>query len=149
MKLISDALELLTAQHDEIASLLTALPTMTGERRALGLGELADKLMTHLAAEEELFYPALGGEVSTRPAAEWSAEHEAIAVTVSALLGLDASSSDTGVLLDTLGSLFEGHVRAQEDALFVTVAEAISAAELTALGSELGAWSESSRCIAA
>ena len=94
------------------------------------------------------YLPALGGEVSTRPAAEQRAEHERLTGAVAALLGMDPSSPAVATRLTELATLFEGHVRAQ-DALFVTVAEAVPAAELTALGADLDAWSESSRCIAA
>src|SRR3569833_1614601 len=51
MKEIADALELLTAQHDDITTLLADLPDLDGARFALGLGALADKIATHLAAE--------------------------------------------------------------------------------------------------
>lgn len=149
MKRISDALELLTAQHDELVALLAQIPPLTGERRGLALGELADKLTTHLAAEQELFYPALGGEVTTPPADEWRAEHERLTEAVGELLGLDAASPAVAPLFASLSALFADHVRAQEDGLFVTVAEAVPAAELTALGTELDEWSERARCIAA
>ena len=54
MKEIADALELLTAQHDDITTLLADLPDLEGERFALALGALADKIATHLVAEDEL-----------------------------------------------------------------------------------------------
>src|SRR3569833_2507406 len=54
MKEIADALELLLAQHVDITTLLADLPDLDGERFALGLGALADKIATHLVAEAEL-----------------------------------------------------------------------------------------------
>jgi hypothetical protein len=141
MNRISDALELLTAQHEEIERLLGELTTAGPDARLFG--ELADKLTTHLSAEQELFYPSIAGAVP--PPAELIAQHARIKRVVADLLWRELD--DDGLAL--LRTLFSHHIREQEGGLFMAVAEAMPAAALCGVGEQLRAWSERSLCIAA
>lgn len=134
MTRITDALELLTAQHDELVELVA-----TAQRDPRVLGELADKLSSHLVAEAELLYPQLA-------AATQDAEHEAL---MNALADVLASPPATlNARLVRLGELLELHV-AREDELYIAMSEMLPDAVFAELGAQLLAWNERSLCIAA
>jgi hypothetical protein len=144
-----DALELLTSQHDEIEALLMRLPTVDGERRALALGALADKLCTHLAAEQELLYPYFAASTRALGSHEPADEDELVKLALANLLALDLDSDELAARLSALHDLLESHSRWQEDQLFVELAETVPPEMLSGLGAQLLEWSEGSLCIAA
>lgn len=144
MQRISDALELLTAQHDEIEMLLTEIADAANlDRRTRAITELADRVTVHLAAEQVLFYPAVSTVMSREVHAELLAEHCEIKRVLADLLWLDGDDTRLERKLFALKSLFDCHATWQERDLFETVAESISAAELTALGTEITDWVDS------
>jgi hypothetical protein len=155
MNRISDALELLTAQHDELDVLVCDLETLPAEHRAIALGELADKVTTHLAAEQELFYPSIVASVASsdeamaQPIEQMISEHEQITLAVLALLQPEVNPDVTKARIATLAALLDHHRTSQDDGLFVAIAERLSNDALEGLGLQLRAWSESSLCIAA
>jgi hypothetical protein len=142
-----DALELLTAQHEELGELFRAVSSAPPERRALALGRFADRLMTHLAAEQELLYPTVDASLNKSYLTALAGEHDAFRQRVVAALSLDVSSDELDHAIEELGLLLAQHVRSQDEALFVTVAEAIPLERLTALAVDVHAWSTQSLCI--
>lgn len=139
MTRISDALELLTAQHDELEQLVAELIAAHGDPRILV--ELADKLTTHLAAETELFYPSV---VAVAPVEE----HAELKAVVADLMLRPLDDPERDALVERLRLLVELHV-AREDELFCAIAELMPTATLVGIGDQLQAWSDRSRCIAA
>jgi hypothetical protein len=144
-----DALELLTAQHDELGAIIEHVTSIDGERRAIVIGELADKLCAHLAAEQEVLYPSIAVVTHSFDGREPTAEHESVKQALANVLGADIDSADLIPRLHALHELLESHSRWQEDTLFVELAETIPIELLGALGAQLLAWSESSRCVTA
>ncbi|HEY5925036.1 MAG TPA: hemerythrin domain-containing protein [Kofleriaceae bacterium] len=127
---ISDALELLTAQHEQIEDLYEQVRQIGDEAAFV---ELTDKLHTHLALEQELFYPALGPQLPRAVLDELLAEHAAIKQLLGDLQWLYPREAAFRVKLASLGELLAGHSAWQEDELFTKTAETMSQDALAAL----------------
>ena len=134
MNQIRDALELLTAQHEELDELCERI---SRTRDAAAFDELADKLPTHLALEQELFYPVVKQHMPGDVHAELLAEHLAIKRLLAQLVWCGVEDEDFDTLFAQLGELLLGHAAYQEDHLFTTVAEAMPADRLAALCDQL------------
>src|SRR6476661_2035292 len=90
MNRIVDALELLTAQHDEIDTLISELATSTNpSARNETINLLVEKLTLHLALEQELFYPAVASALSAEVREELRAEHTEIKRILADMLWLE------------------------------------------------------------
>ena len=137
MREISDALELLTAQH-ELIEFLVVQVQQTYDQDAFD--ELADKLVAHLALEQELFYPAIAGCVSDEVQRELLAEHVAIKHVLAELVWLGVGDCDFGCKLHELSYLLDGHCGYQEDELFEHVAEQMPTEQLVSLGTQLSSF---------
>jgi hypothetical protein len=137
MRPISDALELLTAQHEQIDDLLAeARQRLTPST----FDELADKLVAHLALEQELFYPVVATAIARDVLDELVQEHVAIKRVLAEIVWLGAEDPDVGAKLSELACLLAGHCSWQEQQLFETVAESMSLDTLAALCTELQAF---------
>lgn len=144
MQRIADALELLTAQHDEIEALMAEIAdTANPDRRSQAITELADRITVHLAAEQVLFYPAVSTLISRDVHTELLAEHAEIKRVLADLLWLDGEDARLHRKLSALRSLVDVHATWQERELFENVAEVRTAEELAALGTEITDWVES------
>lgn len=141
MKPISDALELLTAQHEAISVDLTTLDRLSAGERARTLGVLADQIATHLAVEEQ-FLATLGMVVPTR-------DNDELRAAVAELLITDVTSPELGARLAAFAQRWEAHTESQDHAMFIALAEVVEPSVLSDIGAQLGTWSESSRCLAA
>jgi hypothetical protein len=130
MPVITDALELLTAQHEQIEDLYEQVRQIGDESAFI---ELADKLTTHLALEAELLYPAMTRHVKPEILNELLAEHAALKNTLGELQWLGIKDAKFRPTLDTLGTLLFGHSAWQEDELFTKAAETMSIDELAGL----------------
>jgi len=137
MRPISDALELLTSQHEELDFLVTQVQ-QTYDSDAFD--ELADKLVSHLALEQELFYPAVSSAIPNDVQRELLAEHVAIKRVLADLVWLGVDDKEFGSRLSDLASLLDGHCGWQEDELFTAVAETLTPDRLSALCNELKAF---------
>jgi hypothetical protein len=144
MQRISDALELLTAQHDEIEALIAEIAdTVNPDRRAQAITELADRITIHLAAEQVLFYPAVSMLISRDVHTELLAEHAEIKRVLADLLWLDNEDTRLQRKLSALKSLVDCHATWQERELFERVAEARTTEDLATLGCEITDWVDS------
>lgn len=142
MTRISDPLELLTAQHADLDALLDRLTAVELPARDAVFAELADKVVLHLAAEQELLLPAVAGQVSPDVQRELAAEQQEIKRILADLLwfGLDDAAVAAGI--PSLRALLHGHAAWQETELFTTMAETMSGPALVELGERLCAWSD-------
>lgn len=127
---ISDALELLTAQHEQIEDLYEQVRQVGDESAFV---ELADKLATHLALEQELLFPAIAPHLSREVMTELRQEHVAIKEVLADLVWVGLYAPEFRGKLARLGELLVGHSAWQEDELFTIVAESMSCDELAAL----------------
>jgi hypothetical protein len=126
---ITDALELLTAQHEQIEDLYEQVRQIGDEAAFI---ELVDKLTTHLALEQELLYPAVS-TLSPEVRNELIAEHSAIKRVLGDLVWLGTRDAEFRAKLADLGQLLIGHATWQEDELFTRAAETLSRDALAAL----------------
>lgn len=133
MRNISDALELLTAQHEEIEDLVSAVQE-TGD--AMAFDRLSGRIVTHLALEQELLYPVIASAIPREVLGEVLLEHIAIVRVLAELVWLGVEDPSFGALLEDLAGLLGGHAGYQEDHLFQTVAESLPAETLAALGTQ-------------
>jgi hypothetical protein len=134
MSRISDPLELLTQQHDDILALLDTLATPTQ------LTELADMLTDHLAAEQSLLYPMVGFSIPASVREELVIEHVEIKRVLADLLWFGLEDGDTPRRIETLRDLLEGHTSYQEQQLFELAAETLAPIDITVLGNRMQAW---------
>jgi hypothetical protein len=134
MRDICDALELLTAQHEDIeelvASVQRTLDAATFER-------LTDKLVAHLATEQELFYPVVAPMISRDVLAELLQEHVMIKRILGELVWVGVDDPAFASTLSVLAELVTGHTSWQEDQLFQRVAETMPADQLASLGRQI------------
>ncbi len=135
MTQMRDALELLTAQHEELDSLFAVV---SRTRDAALFDELSEKLTMHLALEQEVLYPVVARRVSADVMAELRAEHVAIKRLLSELVWIDVDDEEFPQLFAALGDLMVGHAAWQEDELFTDAAESLSRDQLEALGEQFG-----------
>jgi hemerythrin-like domain-containing protein len=131
---IFDALELLTAQHEQIEDLFEQVRQIGDEAAFV---ELADKLATHVALEQELLYPAMQNQLAAEVMHELLAEHVAIRQVLCELVWLGTRDPDFRTKLERLGDLLVGHAAYQEDELFTTAAESMTGDELAALSEQI------------
>ena len=146
MKPIRDALELLTAQHEELDDLCDRIART---RDAAAFDLLAEKLPHHLAVEQELFYPVIGAQLSRAVMDELLAEHVAIKHVLSKLVWLGVEDSEFDELFERLRGLLVGHSAWQEDQLFTRAAESLPPDRLAALCDEVMAFDNAIAAIAA
>jgi hemerythrin-like domain-containing protein len=130
MTQIRDALELLTAQHEELDELLDRV---TGTGDATAFAELADLLASHLALEQELLYPVVAKQISLGTLDEILAEHHAMKRVLADLVWRGIEDDEFATKLNELDILLIGHSSWQEEELFTMAAETLTAAELGAL----------------
>ena len=132
---IVDVLALLTAQHDQIEDLLVRVADPA--TRALAFTELADLLPSHLALEQEVFYPAVGSLFGRALMDEVMAEHCEIKRVLADLLWIDIDDPRFGRKLAALAQLLDGHCGWQEDRMFASVAESVAVETRLALGARM------------
>lgn len=141
MNRIADALELLTAQHDDIDTLIAELATSTNpSARNATLSQLVESLTLHLALEQELFYPAVASSLSADVREELRAEHSEIKRILADMLWLESEDARFARKLMALQNLIAWHATWQQEELFVTTAETMSADQLAVLGAQMNAW---------
>ena len=148
MTRISDVLELMTVQHEEIDALLTAVLTAPATERALAVAALTAKLTAHLAVEQDLLYPELTTLVPPRVMRELLDEHAAIKRVLAELLARAATGEPIGEALGCLSTLLVGHTRWQEEHLFLEVAEALPRDTLASISERACARFEGARPLA-
>jgi len=140
MPRISDPLELLTQQHDDILALLDAFTTAGAPERMRAVSEFADRLTDHLAAEQTLLYPIVGDRIAKSVRDELVAEHLEIKRVLADLLWFGLDDADTARRLEALRGLLQGHTSYQEEQLFELAAETLAPIDITVLGNRLQAW---------
>lgn len=130
-------LELLSRQHAEIDALLARLAAEPV--RPDLVDQLVERVTAHLAAEQEILYPAAATLVSSDVMCELMLEHAAIKRAAADLLWLDGDDPHVEAQLAALAGLLDGHTRWQEQELFAAVAAELPAGQLAALADALHA----------
>lgn len=127
MKKIADALELLTAQHEQIIAGLSDAKQLRGDTLVRALGELADMIATHLVAEAEL-RTNLGMRETT--------DREQLMGSVTEILTTELDSAEMRAGIHTLEQQFRDHATSQ-DQEFMALATLLEDETLVELGAQL------------
>lgn len=138
-KTTTNALELLSSQHDEVDELFLMIEkTADADRKRAYFEELADKLAAHAKIEETYFYPAVISPGTRDLVVESVEEHLAIKRTLADLLELDVSDEHFAAKLKVLQEQVTHHAREEEEGkLFPDVRKLLDEEELAALGGEM------------
>lgn len=112
-----EAIETLRQQHRELLAIFDELElTVDALERTRLLGQAAERLKTHAAVEEEIFYPAvraLGGDAEMI-VEEALAAHRAADLVLDESLGAEPTDANVKVLRDAI----QRHVDDEEQRMF-------------------------------
>jgi hypothetical protein len=134
MPAISDALELLTAQHEQIDSLLELVAALHDPD---ALTELAETIALHVSVEQRLLYPQRALQLPRDVCDELLAEHDELKRVLAELVWRGVDDEDFVAGLANLRVLVDGHIAYQEDELFMRAAAAMSSSQLARLCREI------------
>lgn len=139
MDTTTNAIELLTSQHDEVDELFAMIEkTDDAERKRAYFVELADKLAAHAKIEETLFYPTVMAKQTREILVESAEEHLSIKRVLADLLELDVEDEQFAAKISVMKEQVEHHAREEEEGkLFPKVKKLLDGDELAALGGEM------------
>ncbi len=139
MKDTTDALELLTQQHDEVEDLIADLEASDDAEEKLELfQQLADKIAAHSAIEEKLFYPSVMTDDTEEQLLEATEEHLAVKRVLADMLAMEATDDRFDAKLSVLKESIRHHARDEEEGkLFPVLRKLFSNDELAGLGNDL------------
>lgn len=138
MKRITDALELLVAQHELIETLIarTASATEAAEKMDV-FAELVDKLLAHADVEEQLFFPAIQCSQTATLVDGAVGAHGAMRYLLADMIDLDPMDRRFDERLAALSDLLAHQAQDQGEELFPIVDRRLSRPELALLGERL------------
>jgi hemerythrin superfamily protein len=132
-----DAVDLLVRQHREMERAMERV-LKEGEGNAAALfAEVADHLTTHIASEEEIFYPAVREKRTEDILLESLEEHLSLKRLLADLLELDAGEKTFEPKFKVLKEQSEHHHKEEEENLFPKVKRILDASEREKLGVEM------------
>lgn len=135
----TDALELLTEQHEEVEALIDQLQEQgDAPERAVLFEALADHLAAHTTIEEKLFYPAAMDGSTRELLVEATEEHLSIKRLLADMMALATDDERFDAKLLVLRDQVARHAREEEEGrLFPLVRQLFDEDDLAALGNEL------------
>lgn len=132
-----DAVDLLVRQHREMERAMERV-LKEGEGNAAALfAEVADHLTTHIASEEEIFYPAVREKRTEDILLESLEEHLSLKRLLADLLELDAADKTFEPKFKVLKEQSEHHHKEEEENLFPKVKRILDGTEREKLGVEM------------
>jgi iron-sulfur cluster repair protein YtfE (RIC family) len=133
-----DAIQLLTDQHRMLEERLDAAVSAGDPReRAALAAEAGDQLAVHVAAEEDVFYPAVRARRTEDILLESLEEHLSLKRLLADLVDLPSDDATYEAKLKVLREQARHHHQEEEDHLFPKVRRCIEAQQLEALGREM------------
>jgi hypothetical protein len=136
-----DALELLTADHDDVRELFEQYEDLVnaeadGDDKQLLAERICALLILHATIEEEIFYPAARDALDEQHLLdEAEVEHASAKTLIAQIQDMDPDEQLYDATVKVLGEYVQHHVREEEDALFPMLME--TDIDLDALGEEL------------
>lgn len=134
---MTNAIELLKEQHDEVNELFEEYETASTQRKQAIFREIADNLAAHATIEETIFYPAAYAKQTEELLTEAVEEHLGIKRLISDLLDMSPEHPNFDAKVKVLKEQVQHHVHEEEDELFKKVKKDLSAQELKTLGSRM------------
>lgn len=137
------ATALLKKQHREVEALFGEVKKAKPARRRQLLETIATKLREHMVIEEQLFYPAVEAEVTTKKMQEMVPEayeeHHVVQLVLRELPQLDPSDERFEAKMTVLKELIEHHVEEEEQEMFPAAEKRLGSERLSALAEEMQA----------
>lgn len=132
-----DAVDLLMRQHREMERAMERV-LKEGEKNSAALfAEVADHLSTHIASEEEIFYPAVREKRTEDILLESLEEHLSLKRLLADLLELDPNEKTFEPKFKVLKEQAEHHHKEEEENLFPKVKKILDGAHREKLGQEM------------
>lgn len=136
-----DAVTLLKADHEKVATLFEQFEKASGEKRKQTLAlEICKELTVHAMIEEEIFYPACEGKVDEADLKEAYVEHDGAKVLIAEIEKGSPSDEFYDAKVKVLQEQIEHHVEEEEKRLVGIFSQAKKAGvDMDALGEQLAA----------
>jgi hemerythrin-like domain-containing protein len=145
-----DVIDLLIADHNRVRGLIARYKDATGDEESTVLAsKIVDELQTHMAAEEKVFYRAVGDRTEDigKDVDEGFEEHHVAKTLIEELETLKPMSDSWVAKVTVLIESVEHHIDEEEDELFPSVRSATGidwrkelGVRLDAEEVRLGAW---------
>jgi hemerythrin superfamily protein len=133
-----DAVELLVSQHRTMEALAKQVLAAEDDEERLSLFRRAgDELTTHIASEEEVFYPAVKAARTEDILLESLEEHLSLKRLLADLLALEPSDQTFEAKFKVLREQMEHHHKEEEENLFPKVLRLLAPADRDTLGDEM------------
>ena len=130
-----EATQLLSKQHRKVEKLFRKLERKNPDAETT-LHELANDLASHMAIEQEIFYPAINA-VDESLVLESYEEHALAEVALKRLLATDPDDDAFKARVVALKELIQHHVKEEEEELFPKVQKKLGEEQLEALGKRM------------
>jgi hemerythrin superfamily protein len=132
-----DAIDMLVRQHREMErTMKQVLEAGDAEAKSL-FAQVADHLTTHIASEEEVFYPAVRAKRTEDILLESLEEHLSLKRLLADLLELDPSEKTFEPKFKVLKEQAEHHHKEEEENLFPKVKKLLDGGQREKLGDEM------------
>jgi hemerythrin superfamily protein len=132
-----NAVDFLTGQHRTMESSLKEVAEAAPEEQGAAFKKAADHLVSHVAIEEEIFYPAVKAKRTEDILLESLEEHLSLKRVLADLVCMPLTDPHFGPKLHVLLEQAEHHHKEEEEHLFPKVRKLLGDEELDALGREL------------
>lgn len=133
----NDAVQLLINQHQEMEGLLEDIGAAEEAQRKALFAKVADQLMVHIKAEEQIFYPAVHAARTEEDLLEALEEHLSLKRLLADLLALQPEDKAFDPKFKVLKEQAEHHHREEEEHLFPVVRKMIGEHERATLGAQM------------
>jgi len=134
---LTDVIEILTSQHEEVDALFAKIESGEGNRRQL-FTQLADSLAAHATVEEKLFYPAVMAKQTEDMLHESVEEHLSIKRLLADLIALDTDDEQFLPKIGVLKEQVAHHAHEEEEKkLFPKVKDLFDADQRAGIGNEV------------
>lgn len=132
-----DAIQLLTLQHRSLENRMKDFSDAAVNERAAILAEVGDHLSTHVASEEQVFYPAVRAKRTEDILLESLEEHLSLKRLLADLLALRPDEPTFEAKFKVLKEQTEHHHREEEEHLFPKVLQLLEPPERERVGLEM------------
>jgi hemerythrin-like domain-containing protein len=138
------ATDMLKKQHREVEALFKQVKKAEGgsERQAM-LEQIENKLRAHMMIEENIFYPAVAEEVTTKKMQEMVPEayeeHHVVQLVLNEMPEIDLEDERFEAKMTVLEELVQHHVEEEEKTMFPAAEKALGAEALKDLAEQMQA----------
>lgn len=136
-----NATDMLKKQHREVKALFGEAKKAAPARRRKIMDAITEKLASHMAIEEDVFYPAvraIGTKKADELVPEAYEEHHVVKLVLGELPDVDLADERFEAKVTVLDELIEHHVEEEEDEMF-KIAQKLGAERLNELAREMEA----------